>query len=279
MADAEAPEVATDPKVKKGVKDLALPIKPSATKCCLGFADAIRKGPDDAAKRESRRQMGLRVEEKGKVWEGGVVAMIVEGAPQAKEKPMAEAVSLCMALMLAESPQNVKLAESAKVEKVVVELCKDKSLLVQAHAAMAIAAVATAGTADNLAKLVAAGAMKQLTTIASAADSEKVLADQGINKLIAYKPGQRQEEAAAALYTVAKDDTAKRSAMEIGTLKTLIALLANEEIIKIVTKKETLETPAASVRAKVEAAGALRLCVTGASYPTASFQSMCLIGP
>jgi hypothetical protein len=67
--------------------------------------------------------------------------------------------------------------------------------------------------------------------------------------------------------------------MEIGTLKTLIALLANEEIIKIVTKKETLETPAASVRAKVEAAGALRLCVTGASDPTATFQSMCLIGP
>jgi len=262
MADhGETPEVATDPKVKKGVKDLALPIKPAATKSCLGFADGIRKAASEAAKQEARRQMGLRVEEKGTVWDGGVVPMIVSCAPQAKEKPMAEAVSLCMALMLADTPQNVKLAGAANVEKVAVDLCKDKSLLVQSHAAMAIAAVATAGTAENLAKLVAAGAMKQLTAIASAADNEKALADQGVNKLIAYKAGQRQEEAASALYTVTVDNQAKQSALEVGALKTLISLTANEEIIKIVTKKETTEMPAVSVRAKVEAAGALLHCV------------------
>ena len=233
MTDAEAPEVTSDPKVKKGVKDLALPIKPSATKCCLGLADGIRKAPNDAAKHEARRQMGLRVEEKGKAWEGGVVPMIVVCAPNAKEKPMAEAVSLCLALMLAESEQNVALAQDANVEKVVVDLCKDKSLLVQSHAAMSIAAVATAGTAENRAKLVEKGAMKNLTAIASAADNEKALADQGLNKLIPYQAGQRQEEAAAALYTVTVDDKAKESAMEIGTLKTLISLMSNEEIIKI----------------------------------------------
>eukprot|EP00802_Teleaulax_amphioxeia_P002156 Tamp_02158.p1 GENE.Tamp_02158~~Tamp_02158.p1 ORF type:complete len:810 (-),score=229.93 Tamp_02158:2149-4578(-) len=259
---AEAPELATDPKVKKGVKDLALPIKPAATKSCLGFADGIRKAASEAAKQEARRQMGLRVEEKGKAWDGGVVPMIVACALQAKEKPMAEAVSLCMALMLADSPQNVGLAEAAKVEKVAVDLCKDKSLLVQSHAAMAIAAVATAGTAENRTKLVAAGAVKQLTAIASAADSEKALADQGVNKLIPYRAGQRQEEAASALYTVTVDDQAKQSAMEVGTLKTLISMIANQEIIKIVTKKETTELPAVSVRAKVEAAGALLRCVT-----------------
>jgi len=262
----QAPELTADPKVKKGVKDLALPIKPSATKCCLGLADGIRKADKDAAKKEARRQMGLRVEEKGKVWDGGVVPMIVTCAPQAKEKPMAEAVSLCLALALEHCPQNVALAATANVAKVAVDLCANKSLLVQAHAAMTIAAVAAelegVDSPALRAKLVSCGAMKQLTAIASAADNEKALADQGVNKVIPYKPGQRQEEAAAALYAVTVDEKAKQSAMEQKTLHTLISLMSNESVIKIVSKKETTESPAVTVRAKVEAVGALLRCVT-----------------
>ena len=74
-----------------------------------------------------------------------------------------------------------------------VGCCRDKSLLVQAHACMAIGAVASAGTPDNLARLVSEGAMKALTTIAGAEDSAKTLEEQGVNKQIAYKCGQRQE--------------------------------------------------------------------------------------
>ena len=155
---------------------------------------------------------------------------------------------------------------TANVAKVAVDLCANKSLLVQSHAAMTIAAVAAeleaVDSAALRAKLVSCGAVKQLTAIASAADNEKTLADQGVNKVIPYKPGQRQEEAAAALYAVTVDEKAKQSAMEHKTLQTLISLTSNDSVIKIVTKKETTESPAVTVRAKVEAVGALLRCVT-----------------
>ena len=267
MGEPEAkatPELATDPKIKKGVKDLALPVKPAAAKCCLGLADGVRKAASPEEAKEARRQMGLRVEEKGKVWDGGVVPMMVAALGQSKEKPVTEAISLAAALALADSKENIALAEAEGVEKVMVGCCRDKSLLVQAHACMAIGAVASAGTPDNLARLVSEGAMKALTTIAGAEDSAKTLEEQGVNKQIAYTCGQRQEEAAAALHQVTTCDAAKDSAMQTGTLQTLIELAANNKVIKIVGKKETTETPAATARAKVEAVGALLNCATAA---------------
>lgn len=86
-----------DGKIKKALKDLSLPVKPSATKAALMVADMIRKAPATgmAGQGAVRKQLGQKVEEKGVVWEGGVVKALVAVATVAKEKPMIEAISLC----------------------------------------------------------------------------------------------------------------------------------------------------------------------------------------
>jgi hypothetical protein len=87
-----------DGKIKKALKDLSLPVKPSATKAALLIADMVRKAPPSGAAGQAviRKQLGERYEEKGTVWESGVVQPLLAIAAVAKEKPMIEAISLCI---------------------------------------------------------------------------------------------------------------------------------------------------------------------------------------
>jgi hypothetical protein len=63
-----------------------------------------------------------------------------------------------------------------------------------------------------------------LTAIISTVDTDDVLSQQGINKLIAYKQGQRQEAAAGALRILAQDSKAQQIAARVGTIPHLIRL-------------------------------------------------------
>ncbi len=87
-----------DGKIKKALKDLSLPVKPSATKAALMIADMVRKAPPTGAAGQAviRKQLGERLEEKGTVWDSGVIQPLIAISAVAKEKPMIEAISLCI---------------------------------------------------------------------------------------------------------------------------------------------------------------------------------------
>eukprot|EP00282_Hemiselmis_andersenii_P016233 CAMPEP_0114161630 /NCGR_PEP_ID=MMETSP0043_2-20121206/29046_1 /TAXON_ID=464988 /ORGANISM="Hemiselmis andersenii, Strain CCMP644" /LENGTH=583 /DNA_ID=CAMNT_0001257855 /DNA_START=115 /DNA_END=1862 /DNA_ORIENTATION=+ len=227
----------SDGKIKKALKDLSLPLKPSAMKAALMVADMVRKAPPTGAAGMGavRKQLGQRYEEKGVVWEGGVVAPLIALTPVAKDKPVIEAISLCIYHVINDCPDNVDLAAGAGAAKNLVDLCKDKSLIVQQNACASLAILATHGTETRQA-IIAAGGMKQLTAVASALDSDDVIAKQGINKQIPYKQWQRQEAAATALRTLSDEAGAKAIAGEVGAIRQLVVLLGGEGEVK--TKEE-----------------------------------------
>jgi hypothetical protein len=74
------------------------------------------------------------------------------------------------------------------VEKTLIDLCKDKSLLVQAHAAAALRELCALGAPELRDRVFGAGGLKALTAITKAADSPDTLAKQGVNKLIPCAP-------------------------------------------------------------------------------------------
>eukprot|EP00961_Rhodomonas_salina_P231393 3125526-Rhodomonas_salina.1 len=212
-----------DAQVKKALKDLSLPLKPSATKAALAVADKVRKAGTAAQQNDARKMLGTRYEEKALVWEGGVIPLLVALLPLCKEKPMIEAVSLALSLAITDYEPNIALAAEAGVEKSLVELCKNASFLVQQHAVTAITQLCVHGTAASRAKILAAGGLKALTTIVKEVDTDDVIQKQGPpNKLIPYKPGQRQEEAIAAICAIACEAKTKKTAAEVGTLKQLV---------------------------------------------------------
>jgi len=191
----------------------------------------VRKSPPGSAMASMRNQLGQTYEEKNLKWEGGVVPLLVQIVPLAKEKVMLEAVTFAIFNVLTESVQNVSLAAKAGAAKALSDACKDKSLLVQTYAALSIAILATDG-AETRQAAVAAGAMKNLTLIAAAADTDDVIAKQGVNKQIAYTVNKRQESAATALRTLACEPPAKASAVDNGCIKTLVTLMAGSTEVK-----------------------------------------------
>lgn len=177
----------SDPKVKKALKDLALPIKPAATKTALLLADSIRKANNEAAKAEARKELSVTYQEKDIVWEGGVMPLLAATLGQAKDKLMLESLSLCFALAVENCLPNVNALEKTDVEKHLVELSSNASLVVQSFASLAISHMCKLGSSTSRMKFIAAGAVRNLTNIISSPDSEELLSKQGVNKQIPYQ--------------------------------------------------------------------------------------------
>uniref|UniRef100_A0A6U6BBK5 Armadillo repeat-containing domain-containing protein n=1 Tax=Guillardia theta TaxID=55529 RepID=A0A6U6BBK5_GUITH len=215
----------SDPKVKKALKDLALPIKSAVTKTALLLADSIRKANNEAAKAEARKELSVTYQEKDIVWEGGVMPLLAATLGQAKDKLMLESLSLCFALAVENCLPNVNALEKTDVEKHLVELSSNSSLIVQTFASLAISHMCKLGSSTSRMKFIAAGAVRNLTNIISSPDSEELLSKQGVNKQIPYQGGQRQEAAIAALDAILVEEEAREHARSVGTIPHVVGML------------------------------------------------------
>eukprot|EP00960_Hanusia_phi_P038555 753480-Hanusia_phi.AAC.1 len=219
----------SDPKVKKALKDLALPIKPAVTKTALLLADSMRKANNEAAKNDARKELSATYQEKDVVWEGGVMPLLAGVLGQAKDKLMLEALSLCFALALENCESNVKAVEKTEVAKSLVELSGNGSLIVQSFCSLAVSYMCKLGSSESRRKFIAAGAVRSLTTIISSTDSDELLSKQGVNKQIPYQSGQRQAAAIAALNAMLVEEEARELARSVGTIQHVVRLLQDSQ--------------------------------------------------
>jgi len=219
----------SDPKVKKALKDLALPIKPAVTKTALLLADSMRKANNEAAKNDARKELSATYQEKDVVWEGGVMPLLAGVLGQAKDKLMLEALSLCFALALENCESNVKAVEKTEVAKSLVELSGNGSLIVQSFCSLAVSYMCKLGSSESRRKFIAAGAVRSLTTIISSTDSDELLSKQGVNKQIPYQSGQRQAAAIAALNAMLVEEEARELARSVGTIQHVVGLLQDSQ--------------------------------------------------